>query len=164
MAKAAVQKTTGAAKAKAPRHTPTPDSRRRVQEMARDGLSDAEVGAALGTTESIVAHLYAKWLRLGRAGGTALLAHRLFEMSVGRAAEYDSKGKLLHGPLPPDKTVLMFSVRSRMGWRDGVNSLEVSGPGGLPLGADLQLDKLSTEEKRAFLVLLEKAGARARGA
>jgi hypothetical protein len=85
-----------------PEHEPTDESRARVIELAKVGVTQDSIAVILGIAPKTLRKYYASELKLGRALATEKVANKLFSMGVEQG----------------NVTALIFWLKSRDGWSD----------------------------------------------
>jgi hypothetical protein len=102
-------------RAKAPPHIPTPQTRAAVWMMAATGVSQENIGRALGVHLITISRHYKDELARGALEANNKVAASLF--------------KLATSPGPSQAASAMFWMKCRGGWRE-TSKVEVAGAGG----------------------------------
>ena len=137
------------------RHVRDPAIAERLKNWAAVGLPQKKAAVLEGIDQKTLTRHYRTEWDEGDARASANVGKSLYDLAVGRPAEYDPKtGKLIREEIKPDKSAAIFASKARLGFRE-TQAVEHSGPGGGPV--DLNLAGLTTAEKRTFLDLLRKA-------
>lgn len=145
----------------APAPAADPKIAEQVRNLASLGLSRRDICRVVSIKETLLDVLYREEYAVGFALGNANLAKVGFQVATGRPAEYDAKGNLLRAELPPDRAVLIFLHKARLGFRE-TSRLEHTGADGAPLHQaeeEIDLSVLTDEEFK----LLEGLRAKAKG-
>lgn len=144
-------------KSRARQFEPTDEMRRQVETLSGFGMTHDEIrclvmNPATGrriTEETLVNHFRAE-LDNGVAKADAQALDSLFRHVTGRAAQYDSAGRLLREELKPSLGAAIFWVKVRRRWRERVDVNMTNEP-------SLDLSKLTAKELDDYECLVRKA-------
>lgn len=99
-----------------PPFEPTDEQRRLVEQLASFGLKHEEIGAVIGISHVTLAKYFENELATASVKANAKVAHSLFK-------------KCLEG----DNTAMIFWLKTRAGWKETPQSVELTGKDGKPL-------------------------------
>lgn len=95
-----------------------------VLERSRYGATQEEIATDLNIAINTLTRLYRKELNEGKAHADIVIRQRIYQIAVGR---WDEKNRVWIEP--PDKTMLMFLGKTRLGMRE-TNRVEMTSPDG----------------------------------
>lgn len=129
-------------------HQPTSDSRQLVEVLALAGIAQSTIAKLIGggiSVPTLAAH-YREELDLAKPRRLAQVAGMAFQMALGRPARFDAEGRLIQSEIRPDKTMVMFILKTQAGWKE-TSVLELADP---TLGAR---DRLASEVDRLIAAI-----------
>ncbi len=143
-----------------PSFEPTEEQRRTVKTMAGYGVRHEDIASCIQIDPKTLRKHFRAELDEGMALGNMNVGRSLYEMAVGRPAQYDDGGRLLREEMKPDKSAVIFAAKARLGMRE-TTRLEHTGPNGGPIQTiDLDLSVFTDEELKLFMRLYDKAKRR----
>lgn len=142
---------------------PTEEQRRSVRTMSGYGVNQDDIAMVLAIDPKTLRKYFRQELDEGLATGNVKIGQSLFEMGVGRPAQYDEEGRMLREELKPDKSAAIFLGKARLGLRD-TQRIEHTGQVNHGQAIDIDLSVLDDEELATFMRLYEKARRLAREA
>lgn len=110
-----------------PPHEPTPRSRAEAESMASHGVSHRAIAAIIGVSINTLRKHYMAELILGDAKVQVLLGQTSVRLALGGPAEYHPDGKLKRAEVAPDKTLLIFLLKTRNGLSETLNINNLNG-------------------------------------
>lgn len=134
-----------------PRHVPTDELRRQVQQDAQRGLSQAIIGRRAGISLNTLTSYYRAELDRGDDDAKAVIAQTVFQVATGRFVEPD--GNIRRED--PNVTMLIFLSKVRLGWKEPAAEHQHRHQH----QGQIDLASASTEELEAELAALQRKRA-----
>lgn len=135
-------------------HQPTSQSRQLVELLALAGVPQTTIAKLIAdgiSVPTLTAH-YREELDLSKPRRIAQVAGMAFQMALGRPAKFDDAGRLVQSEIKPDKTMVMFILKTQAGWKE-TSVLELADP---TLGAR---ERLASEVDRLLAAIHGAGGA-----
>jgi hypothetical protein len=148
-----------------PEHEPTAQQRTNVEVLAGYGLKHRAIAAFIGISAPTLRKHYGKELMIGDAKVQAKLGEAGLTMALGSPVQYYPPGhvhagKVMRAEVLPDKAVLIFLMKTRLGLREQVD-LSLSEEGRRPDDAEFNTAGITNAERVQRIVgLLDTARAR----
>lgn len=133
---------------------PTDEQRRSVKAMAGYGVKTTDIAICIGVDRRTLSKYFRAELDAGQATANVNLGKSLYDLAVGRPAEFNAAGQKIREELPADKSAAIFMGKARLGLRD--NPRWATMAGGAADLIDLDLSVLDDDELRTFMMLYQK--------
>lgn len=93
------------------------------------------IGRVVGISDETLRKHYPDDLAEGDATAQSELLRTAYQQAIGAPAEYDKKGKLLREEIKPDRTILIFLLKTRCGLTEPAREMKI---GGIPDAAPIK--------------------------
>ena len=104
-----------------PPHEPTDEMREKVQTLSQAGIKQVVIARLCGLSINTLRKYYMAQLVLGDAQVQAQLGQMAVRMALGAPAVYDESRNVLRAEVLPDKTMLIFMLKARLGFSERVD-------------------------------------------
>jgi hypothetical protein len=108
-------------------HAPTTQLKTLVELMALAGSPQSTIAKVLDISVPTLTAHYREELDLSKPRRLAQVAGIAFQMAVGRPAKFDGEGRMTQSEIKPDRTMVMFILKTQAGWKE-TSVVELSDP------------------------------------